>query len=189
MSFQRGLHTFLTVCYQYGLSHDIKYNSKNSMIIITRNRSCKNVQFPSFMLGNDTLIGAESVKYLGHIISKSMLDESDTSRQCRKLCAQSNMNISTFHMCSNDVKKTLFTTFCSPMNTALPPCTLPTYVHCPPRVHYTPMYTAPPPPCTLPTCVHCTQKFICSTINSDVKYMSRIWKYWFNSLYVHFVDG
>ena len=69
------------------------------------------------MLGNDTLIEAESVNYLVDIISNSMLDDNDISRQCRQLYAQGNM-IRTFCMCSNDVKKTLFTTFCSPMYTA-----------------------------------------------------------------------
>ena len=63
-----------------------------------RNRSCKNVQFPSFMLGNDTLIEAESVKYLGHIISNSMLDDNDISRQCRQLYAQGNMIIRKCHV-------------------------------------------------------------------------------------------
>ena len=86
--------------------------------MIMRNRSCKNVQFLSFMLDNDTLTEAESVKYLGHIISNSMLDDNDISRQCRQLYAQGNMIIRTFHMCSNDVKKTLFTTFFSPTYTA-----------------------------------------------------------------------
>ena len=76
------------------------------------------MQFPSFMLGNDTLIEAESVKYLGHIISNCMLDDNDISRQCRQLYAQGKMLIRKFHRCSNDVNNTLFTTFCSPMYTA-----------------------------------------------------------------------
>ena len=80
-----GLQTFLTICCKYGLSHDIKYNSKKSMVMIMKNRSCKNVQFPRFMLDNDTLIEAECVKDLGHIISNSVRDDNDISRQCRQL--------------------------------------------------------------------------------------------------------
>ena len=62
------------------------------------------MQFPSFVLGNDTLIEAESVKYLGHIISNSLLDDNGIPRQCRQLYAQGNIIIRQFHMCSNDVK-------------------------------------------------------------------------------------
>ncbi len=94
----RGLQTLLTVCDQYGVSHDIRYNAKKSMVMIIRNKSCKNVKFPSFMLGNDKLCEVESVKYLGHIISNSMLDDNDISRQCRQLYAQGNMIIRKFHV-------------------------------------------------------------------------------------------
>ena len=106
----RGRQTLLTICDQYGFPHNINYNSKKSMVLIMRNKSCKNVQFPSFMLNNEMLLEAEFVKYLGHLISNSMLDKCDISRH-----GQGDMLIRKCHMCSNDVKKTLFTTFCSPM--------------------------------------------------------------------------
>ena len=140
--------------------------------MIMRNKICKNVQFPSFMLNNEMLLEAKFVKYLGNLILNSMQDNCNMSRQCRQLYAQDKM-------CSNDVKKTLFTTFCSPMCTVhlciLPPvytahlctlhtsvhcplCTLPTYVYCPPvyTAHLCTLLTCVCCPlCTLPTCVHC----------------------------------
>ncbi len=45
-------------------------------------------------------------------------DDRDINRQCHKLYAQGNTLIRKFHMCTPDVKASLYKTFCTPMYTA-----------------------------------------------------------------------
>ena len=61
---------------------------------------------------------ASSVKYLGHVISNNLSDDLDIERQRRQLYAQGNTILRKFHMCSIQVKLTLFHTYCSPIYTA-----------------------------------------------------------------------
>ena len=57
-------------------------------------------------------------KYLGHIITNDLTDDADIDRQVKKLYAQGNSILRKFHMCSWDVKLTLFRAYCSPLYTA-----------------------------------------------------------------------
>ena len=45
-----GLCYLLDECDKYGLTHDIKYNSKKSAIVVFRNSFVKNTDFPSFQM-------------------------------------------------------------------------------------------------------------------------------------------
>ena len=51
------------------------------------------------------------VKYLGHYICANMKDDMDIMRQCRQLYAQGNVLAHRFHMCTDNVKITLFILF------------------------------------------------------------------------------
>ena len=53
------------------------------------------------------------VKYLGHVISADMKDDLDIMRQCRQLYAQGNALARRFLMCSDNVKVTIFRSYCS----------------------------------------------------------------------------
>ena len=57
------------------------------------------------------------VKYLGHVITNDMSDDADMMRQRRQLYALGNVLSRRFHMCSIEVKNTLFRSFCTPMYT------------------------------------------------------------------------
>ena len=57
---------------------------------------------------------SDKVKYLGHIICSDLSDDEDMIRQRRYLYAQGNVLSRRFHMCSINVKNTLFRTFCTP---------------------------------------------------------------------------
>ena len=75
------------------------------------------VPSPSFAV-NDTVIGeVAKVKYLGHVIANDMTDDADMMRQRRQLYALGNVLSRRFHMCSIEVKNTLFRSFCTPMYT------------------------------------------------------------------------
>ena len=72
---------------------------------------------PSFIVNGNVIPESDNVKYLGHIICSDLSDDEDMMRQRRYLYAQGNVLSRSFHMCSIDVKNTLFRTFCTPMYT------------------------------------------------------------------------
>ena len=73
---------------------------------------------PSFAV-NDSVTGdVPEVKYLGHVIANDMTDDDDMMRQRRQLYALDNALSRRFHMCSIEVKNTLFRSFCTPMCTS-----------------------------------------------------------------------
>ena len=113
-----GLIKLLKVCEHYGSTHDIKYNSAKSAVMIFRSKSLKDSVLPKFYLNGAMLNEVITIKYLGHYISNDMMDDNDIRRQCRQLYLQANLLLRRFHMCSIDVKITLFKSFCSPMYTA-----------------------------------------------------------------------
>ena len=93
------------------------YNSKKSSVLICKKRATLHVPSPSFAV-NDIAIGeVAKVKYLGHVITNDMTDDADMMRQRRQLYALGNVLSRRFHMCSIEVKHTLFRSFCTPMYT------------------------------------------------------------------------
>ena len=111
----RGLRLLLSVCEQYGLEHDIKYNAKKSVIMICRSKLLRNVDIPPFVLNGVILKEVTQYKYLGYIISNDMTDDLDIERQRRQIFVQGNQMLRKFFMCNTDVKVQLFKSFCSPM--------------------------------------------------------------------------
>ena len=103
-----GLSLLLHVCGNCGLEHDIRFNSKKSVVIIFRNSFVKDFTFPSFVMNGESIMEVPFVKYLGHVISADMKDDLDIMRQCRQLYAQGNALARRFHMCSDNVKVTIF---------------------------------------------------------------------------------
>ena len=57
----------------------------------------------------------QEVKYLGVLLNSSMKTSIDVSRQTRKFYAQANMILRNFRYCSNEVKCSLFKSFCTNM--------------------------------------------------------------------------
>jgi hypothetical protein len=112
-----GLDMLLEVCEQYGCSHDIKYNGAKSAVMIYKNSFLKNVDDPKFTIGSDIITNVPNVKYLGHILSADRKDDLDIMRQSRALYCQGNILVRKFHMCTNEVKKILFSTFFSSLYT------------------------------------------------------------------------
>ena len=76
------------------------------------NKLCNNV--PVVLSGNN-IDFVHATKYLGVIIHSSMKTSSDVVRQIRKFYAQTNMLLRNFRYCTNDVKCTLFKSFCANM--------------------------------------------------------------------------
>ena len=105
----------LLACEKYSKEHAIIYNSKKSSVLICKNRATLHVLSPSSVV-NDIDIGeVAKVKYIGHVISNDMADDADMMRQIRQLYARGNALSRRFHMCSTEVKNTLFRSFCTPI--------------------------------------------------------------------------
>ena len=112
----KGMDKLLSICENYALEFDILFNPTKSVSMYIR---AKNAPiFPHFRLNNTPLTEVDSVKYLGHYISHDLTDDADIQRQIRCLYAQGNNLIRKFHMCSKNVKVTLFRTYCTPLYTA-----------------------------------------------------------------------
>ena len=76
------------------------------------NKLCDNVPL---VLSSNNIDFVHETKYLGVIISWSMKTSSDVVRQTRKFYAQTNMLLRNFRYCTNDVKCTLFKSYCANM--------------------------------------------------------------------------
>ena len=113
-----GLSLLLHVCGKCGLEHDIRFNSKKSAVILFRNSFVMDFRYPSFVMNGESIKEVSFVKYIGNVISADMKDDLDIMRQCRQLYAQDNALARRFHMCSENVKATIFRTYCSSLYTS-----------------------------------------------------------------------
>lgn len=108
-----GLQDLLDICGDYAEKHDIKFNTKKSVVLVRRNKQMKNAVIPKFKLCQEFLTEVQEVKYLGHIITDDGKDDKDILSACGKLYAQGNSLLRKFHMCTDKVKIKLFVTYCS----------------------------------------------------------------------------
>ena len=100
------------------MEHDIRLNSRKSAVISFRNSFVKDFSHPSFVMNVESIKEVPFVKYLGHVISADMKDDLDIMRQCRQLYAQGNALARRFHMCSDNVKVTIFCSNCYSLYTS-----------------------------------------------------------------------
>ena len=114
----RGLSSLIKECQQYGLESDILFNSSKSAVMFFKPSFMLNINFPSFKINNESINTVDKYTYLGHIICNDSSDDMDILRQRRKIYAQGNSIMRKFYMCSDDVKVTLFRSYCSSFYTA-----------------------------------------------------------------------
>ena len=110
-----GLQKLLSICDEYCASHSITFNVKNSVCMFfkcTVNKHCDN--WTVFFSGNQVDF-VQEVKYLRVSLNPSTKTSIDVSRQTRKFYAQVNMLLRNFWYCSNEVKCSLFKSFCTNM--------------------------------------------------------------------------
>ena len=85
---------YTTVCSDYGLEHDIKFNSAKSNIMIFCCKKFKDIQVPSF----EILPRVNQCKYLGHVITDDLKDDNDIARQYKRIYAQGNALMRKFYV-------------------------------------------------------------------------------------------
>ena len=108
-----GLNKLLRICEDYGVSHDIKYNPVKSAVMCFRSKILVGSHLPTFHLCGTPIKEVCNIKYLGNILCIDLKGDLDILRQRRQLFAQANTILRRFHMCTIDVKLTLFRSFCS----------------------------------------------------------------------------
>ena len=69
-------------------------------------------------MNGESIMEVPVLKYLSHVISADMKYDLDIMRQCRQLYAQGNALARRFHMCSDNVKVTIFRSYCSSLYTS-----------------------------------------------------------------------
>ena len=94
-----GLSMLLSVCSDYGLEHDIKFNSAKSNIMIFCCKKFKDIHVPSFELNDNILPIVNQCKYLGHVITDDLKDDNDIARQYKIIYAQGNALIRKCYIC------------------------------------------------------------------------------------------
>ena len=60
--------------------------------------------FPHFMINGQSVEFVQKFRYLGHVISQKMSDDSDIKREIRNMYMRTNMLTQKFKSCSTDVK-------------------------------------------------------------------------------------
>ena len=113
-----GLGMLLKACEKFGVHHDVNFNAKKSAVMVFRSKTMKDLELPDLNMYGEKIQEVTKTKYLGHIITNDLTDDADIDRQVKKLYAQGNSILRKFHMCSWDVKLTLFRAYCSPLYTA-----------------------------------------------------------------------
>ena len=114
----QGMSKLLSECQRYGIECDIMFNPKKSAVMFIKPEFMKNAKLPDFDINNETIDVVKQYLYLGHIICDSLSDDLDIARQRKKIYAQGNCLLRKFHMCTVDVKVTLFKSYCSSFYTA-----------------------------------------------------------------------
>ena len=110
-----GLQKMLDICTYYANSHDILFHPKKSVCMAICPNLFKNMILPDISLCGSVLSYVDSYKYLGFHISNasSKSDDLELRHQYRLLCCRSNSLIRKFAICSYNVKRFLYSTYCS----------------------------------------------------------------------------
>lgn len=107
----KGLRKLLSICERYATKHSLVYNEKKTeMIVFRAGKGPESI--PAVSLNGQAVKIVSSFKYLGHIVTSNLRDESDIERQRRSLCVVGNMIARRFYKASPDVKVSLFKTYC-----------------------------------------------------------------------------
>ena len=103
----KDLSMLLSVCLEYGVKHDIKYNSTNSNTMIFCCTKLKDIDITNIVLNNEPLSRADQWKYLGHFMSEDVCGDVDMSGQSKRMYFPGNALTRQFSTCLESVKTTM----------------------------------------------------------------------------------
>ena len=107
-----AINDLLKICDTFANSHYIIFSPTKSVCMKVLPNGFKLNKTPSVYLGNVKLSFVDTFNYLGHTISVDFTDDVDIRKELRKLCYRGNHIIRTFKFCNQDVKCTIFKSFC-----------------------------------------------------------------------------
>ncbi|CAG9094257.1 unnamed protein product [Plutella xylostella] len=107
-----GLTRLLAVCESYAETHGLRYNTKKSELLVFQAPNIKKRLVPSVYLGGVELNRVTEFKYLGHVVTETLVDDLDMERERRALAIRCNMLARRFARCTRQVKLTLFRAYC-----------------------------------------------------------------------------
>ena len=106
-----ALQKILHVCYEYGITNDVKYNPLKFVCMVFKPRRFK-YYCPTVAIGDECLKYVDTFKYLGFVFSDNKKDDADMLKQLRSLYAKANRITRMFHYCTVDVKLLLIKSYC-----------------------------------------------------------------------------
>ncbi|XP_048484609.1 uncharacterized protein LOC125490192 [Plutella xylostella] len=80
-----GLTRLLAVCESYAETHGLRYNTKKSELLVFQAPNIKKRLVPSVYLGGVELNRVTEFKYLGHVVTETLVDDLDMERERRAL--------------------------------------------------------------------------------------------------------
>ena len=108
-----ALQRLLSICGEYGLQHDIVYNTQKTVCMICWPQKILMKFFPRFSLQGDVLEYVTTFKYLGFLLCSDMKDDADIRRRTMNIYALGNMIIRKFKKCNVPCKSLMYKTYCS----------------------------------------------------------------------------
>ena len=107
-----AMQQLLNVCASYGERHDIIFNPLKSLFLVFYPRRF-NACMSDVFLGASSLPVVTQAKYLGVLLNSSQCDNTEIAKQYSLLYARCNTILRKFKHCSFDVKRQLFTSYCT----------------------------------------------------------------------------
>ena len=108
-----GLQILLDICSSYAASHTLIFNESKTKCLCIKPKSLKDLFIPSVYLKGKALTFVHVQKYLGIFLDDTMSDKPDIARHVKGIYTRGNLLLNRFRHCSDDVKNSLFKTFCS----------------------------------------------------------------------------
>jgi hypothetical protein len=105
----KGLQELINSCASYGNINDILFNEKKSVSMYVKTSTL--LDYPKVTLADNPIDNVNSYKYLGHIITDTLVDDEDILARTRDIYKQANMLKHNFKRCSKKLKILLFKTY------------------------------------------------------------------------------
>ena len=107
-----ALNDLLKICDRFAKDNYVIFSTAKTVCMRILPKGIKLNNCPSVYLGDERLEFVDTFDYLGHTISIDFNDDMDMKKEMRKLCYRGNSLVRKFRFCSDDVKCTLFRSFC-----------------------------------------------------------------------------
>ena len=105
----------LYICEKFARENDMIFNAKKTLCMCIQYKKSLNMSVPNVMLNGNNLKWVSDHKYLGVHICDDFTDDMDLKRQMKQLYGKGNILIRKFGKCSDEVKVSLFQSYCNNM--------------------------------------------------------------------------